>query len=226
MRHEAEFRDRREAGRRLAEALTHLARERPLVLALPRGGVPVAFEVAEALGAELDLLFVRKIGAPGYAELGIGAVVDGADPQLVLNESVMRQIGPSPNYIRAEMRRQLGEIERRRAAYLGGLPPIDAARRTVIVVDDGIATGGTVKAALKGLRKVGPARLVLAVPVAPRDSLAELAGECDELICLTSPEPFHAVGAHYADFSQTSDEEVVRLLDEARKRPPAGGRFP
>jgi putative phosphoribosyl transferase len=221
MHHKAEFEDRREAGRRLAEALIHLAPERPLVLALPRGGVPVAFEVAQALGAELDLLFVRKIGAPGYAELGIGAVVDGADPQLVLNESVMRQLAPNPNYIRSEMQRQLGEIERRRAAYLGGIPPIDAARRTVILVDDGVATGGTVKAALKGLRKVGPARLVLAVPVAPQDVLVELVGECDEIICLASPEPFYAVGAHYDDFRQTSDEEVVRLLDQARRT--AGG---
>lgn len=224
MRQEAEFQDRREAGRRLARALSHLAPERPLVLALPRGGVPVAFEVAEALDAELDLLFVRKIGAPGYAELGIGAVVDGADPQLVLNESVVRQLAPSPNYIRAEMRRQLGEIERRRKAYLGGSAPIEVTGRTVILVDDGIATGGTVKAALKGLRKADPARLVLAVPLAPQDSLAELAEECDEIICLASPEPFYAVGAHYEDFSQTSDEEVVRLLAVASRRPPSGGR--
>jgi putative phosphoribosyl transferase len=210
------FQDRQEAGRRLAAALAHLAPTRPLILALPRGGVPVAFEVARALDAELDLLFVRKLGAPGYAELGIGAVVDGADPQLVLNEDVVRQLAPTPNYIRAEMRRQLEEIERRRHVYLGGLPSIEIARRTVIVVDDGIATGGTMKAALKGLRKSRPARLVLAVPVAPGESIAELAGECDEIVCLAQPAPFNAVGMHYARFDQTSDEEVIRLMREAR----------
>lgn len=211
-----EFLDRREAGIRLAAALRHLASAHPVVLALPRGGVPVAFEVADALGAKLDLLFVRKIGAPGYAELGIGAVVDGADPQLVLNEDVMRQLAPSPEYLRAEMRRQLVEIERRRQTYTGGVPPIELAGRTVIIVDDGIATGGTIKAALKGVRKVHPARLILAVPVAPRESIAELRSECDEIVCLAQPDPFYAVGAHYADFTQTSDEEVVELLRRAR----------
>ena len=214
--HEPEFQDRREAGHRLAGALAHLAPAKPLVLALPRGGVPVAFEVAKALDAEMDLLFVRKIGAQGYAELGLGAVVDGADPQLVLNEDVVRQLGPSPNYIRAEMRRQLAEIERRRQAYTAGAPPIEVLRRTVIIVDDGIATGGTVKAALKGVRKNRPARLVLAVPVAPPESIAELSTECDEIVCLVQPEPFYAVGAHYAVFDQTSDDEVIRLVRESR----------
>ncbi|SDD87000.1 putative phosphoribosyl transferase [Sphingomonas sp. YR710] len=214
-RERPDFHDRREAGRHLAARLAHVAPARPLVLALPRGGVPVAFEVAQALDAELDLLFVRKLGAPGYEELGIGAVVDGADPQLVLNEDVVRQLAPSPHYIRTEMQRQLREIERRRKTYLGNALPIEAAGRTVIVVDDGIATGGTVKAALKGLRKVHPARLILAVPVAPADSLAELMGDCDEIVCLSRPSPFYAVGAHYAEFDQTSDEEVIRLLCEA-----------
>ena len=201
----------------MAKALARFAPAHPLVLALPRGGVPVAYEVAKALDAEMDLLFVRKIGAPGYAELGLGAVVEGVEPQLVLNESVVRQLGPNPNYIRAEMQRQLAEIERRRQAYMGTTPPIEVLRRTVIVVDDGIATGGTMRAALRGVRKNHPARLILAVPVAPADSIAELADECDEIICLAQPEPFYAVGPHYAVFDQTSDDEVIRLVRKSRR---------
>lgn len=209
--------DRRQAGRMLASRLMRFSELDPLILALPRGGVPVAFEVAKALNAELDLLMVRKLGAPGYAELGIGAVVDGAHPQLVLNEQVVRQLAPSPNYIRAEMQRQLTEIERRREGYLHGRPPVDVAGRTVIMVDDGIATGGTVRAGLRGIRKNNPKYLVLAVPVAPPDTVAALRGECDELVCLMMPEPFHAVGLHYADFTQTEDEEVTDLLREAKR---------
>lgn len=215
--HRFAFRDRREAGRRLAQALRHMAATSPLVLALPRGGVPVAFEIARALDADLDLLFVRKLGAPGYEELGIGAVVDGADPQLVLNEEIIRQLAPSPDYIRAEMHRQLAEIERRRHAYVGGRKPASVDGRTVILVDDGIATGGTVKAALKGLRKSHAKRIILAVPVAPAAIAGELRRECDELVCLEQPDPFFAVGAHYVVFDQTSDAEVIGLLDEARR---------
>jgi putative phosphoribosyl transferase len=215
------FSDRRDAGKRLAQALAQYRESNPVVLALPRGGVPVGFEVAKALEAPLDVLIVRKIGAPGHPELGIGAVIDGSEPQLVLNEDVIRQVRPPAAYIEAEKRRQLAEIERRRRRYVGDRPTTPIAGRTVIVVDDGIATGGTMKAALRGLAGSNPARLVLAVPVAPTDSLAELAGACDDAVCLATPEPFYAVGAHYRDFTQTEDDEVIRLLDETRQWPQA-----
>jgi len=216
MRFASLFTDRRDAGRQLAAALARYRVSRPVVLALPRGGVPVGFEVAQALDAPLDVLLVRKIGAPGHEELGLGAVVDGQDPQLVLNPDVVRAVGPPPGYIEAEKRRQLAEIERRRRQYVGDRAPTPVDGRTVIIVDDGIATGGTVKAALRGVSQHRPARLVLAVPVAPADSLDELASECDDIVCLATPEPFFAVGPHYRDFTQTEDEEVIRLLDEAR----------
>lgn len=212
-----EFRDRIDAGGRLAKALARFSDDDPVILALPRGGVPVAYEVARALGAEMDLLFVRKLGAPGYAELGIGAVVDGAHPQLVLNEDVVRQLSPSPAYIQSEMRKQLALIKERRGLYTRGRRPVQLKGRVVIVIDDGIATGGTMRAALKGVRKSAPAKLVLAVPVAPPDVLAHLGDACDEIVCLASPSPFYAVGAHYADFTQTGDEEVIHLLRETER---------
>ena len=212
-----EFADRREAGRRLAGALARFSGTETLVLALPRGGVPVGFEVARALGAKLDVLVVRKLGAPGRQEFGIGAVVDGTPPQLVLNEELATIVGATPQYIEAEKTRQIAEIDRRKRAYRGYLPNPEIVGRTVIVVDDGIATGGTMKAALRALRSRKPKRLVLAVPVAPTDSLRELEFECDEIVCLARPTPFYAVGNHYEDFTQTDDAEVVRLLAEARE---------
>lgn len=217
---DALFRNRREAGRRLAEALAHLGGEDPLVLALPRGGVPVGFEVATALAAPLDVLLVRKIGMPGHEELAIGAVVEGADPQLVLNEALIEFARLPPGYVEEARERQLAEIERRRRLYQGTEPALPVLGRTVIVVDDGIATGATVKAAPRGIRLGRPRRLVLAVPLAPQDTLEALAGECDEIACLASPEPFHAVGLHYEDFGQTGDAEVVRLLRQARAARP------
>jgi putative phosphoribosyl transferase len=209
------FHDRREAGKRLAEAVVPLGLEDPVVLALPRGGVPVGFEVAKALGAPLDILLVRKIGAPRHEEYGIGALVDGASPQIVIDEQAARMVGADEAYIQREIERQLAEIERRRAIYRTG-QPVPLAGKTLIVVDDGIATGGTVKAALQALAKVGAKRIVLAVPVAPADSLRGLQELCDEVVCLMSPQPFYAVGAHYEDFDQTGDDEVIELLEEAR----------
>jgi putative phosphoribosyl transferase len=210
------FRDRADAGRQLVPHLQTYAAQNPVVLALPRGGVPVAFEVAKALRAPLDLIFVRKIGAPGHAEYGLGAVVDGAHPQVVLNEEALGLVNVPPGYIEEETQRQLQEIERRRQHYLAGRPPVDVEGRVAIVVDDGIATGGTVRAALKGLALANPAKLILAVPVAPRDTIERLRAEADEVICLMTPEPFYAVGEHYDDFTQTSDREVTTLLDEAQ----------
>ena len=211
------FADRREAGRRLAIALRRLRDEDPLVVALPRGGVPVAFEVARALVAELDIVLVRKIGAPGHSEYGIGALVEGPEPQLVLNEQIVQLVRPPPGYIETEKKQQIKEIERRREVYRRGRQPISIRERTVIVVDDGIATGGSMRAVLQALRQGGAAHIVLAVPVAPADTLEELAALADETVCLATPEPFRAVGRHYRDFDQTSDEEVVKLLEAARQ---------
>ena len=208
------FDDRADAGRKLGEALLHLKDQAPVVLALPRGGVPVAFEVAQALAAPLDIVSVRKIGAPRQKELGLGAVVDGPHPHIVLNEDVVRVVQPGDEYVQAEAAREIAEIERRRALYRQGRPPLDVGGRTAIVVDDGIATGGTMKAVLKALRELHPQKLVLAVPVAPADSIAELSPLADEIVVLAMPEPFYAVGAHYRDFAQLSDEEVIDLLAE------------
>jgi putative phosphoribosyl transferase len=209
------FSNRPEAGRLLAPAVKALGLDNPVVLALPRGGVPVAFEVAKELGAPLDILLVRKIGAPGHEEYGIGALVDGASPQLVIDEGAARMVGASKDYIDRQVARQLEEIERRRAAYRTGAP-VALKGRNLVLIDDGIATGGTVRAALKALALSGAARIVLAVPVAPADTIAELSSLCDDVICLSSPDPFYAVGAHYADFTQTEDAEVIDLLGKAR----------
>jgi putative phosphoribosyl transferase len=210
------FADRRDAGRQLAIALKGYRQERPVVLALPRGGVPVGYEVAEELEAPLGIVLVRKIGAPGFPELGLGAVVRGREPRIVVNEAVLREIEPPPGYVEAQAQRELREIERRRRIYRGNRPAESIEGRTTIVVDDGIATGGTVKAVLEALSRAKPRRLILAVPVAPRESIEELKGRADEVICLATPEPFYAVGAHYRNFQQTSDGEVIDFLELRR----------
>ncbi len=209
------FADRTDAGRRLAERLLALELERPVVLALPRGGVPVGFVVAKALAAPLDLVLVRKLGAPGRAELAVGAVVDGNRPETVINHEIVRHLGVPADWIEAETDRQLAEIERRRQVYLGGRARVPVAGRTAILVDDGIATGATMAAALHATRRAAPRELVLAVPVAPPDTLARLRPEVDRVVCLWAPEPFTAVGACYRDFTQVDDDAVAALLRQA-----------
>jgi putative phosphoribosyl transferase len=210
------FTDRIEAGRALAARLAAKSWPGPrVVLALPRGGVPVAAEVALALHAPLDLLLVRKIGAPWQPELAVAAVVDGASPEIVYDERICALTGVDRSYVERRAQEELQEIERRRRLYLGSRPPVPLTGATVFVVDDGIATGTTVRAALKALSRQHPARVVLAVPVAPADTLAVLRHEADEIVCLQQPVPFHAVGLHYRDFHQVGDDEVVQALDRA-----------
>jgi putative phosphoribosyl transferase len=211
------FADRRAAGRALSPRLEHLRAERPVVLALPRGGVPVGYEIALSLDAPLDIVLVRKIGVPGEPELALGAVADGAAPQVLIDDRLVAALGVDPAYIAAETKAQLAEIERRRILYRGGRRPAPLAGRTVIVVDDGIATGSTTRAALRAARAAGAGRIVLAVPVAPQDTLDALRAEADEVVCLATPSPFFAVGAHYQVFTQLADADVGVLL-EARER--------
>ena len=206
------FIDRMDAGRNLAKALAPYRDQRPVVLALPRGGVPVAAEVATALDAPLDLILVRKIGVPFQPELAMGAVVDGVEPVIVRNEEVIRLTGVSEKDFNAICDQELAEIERRRKRYLGDRPHPQVAGRTVIVVDDGIATGATTRAALRAIRMRKPSKLVLAVPVAPTDTLKDLRDEADEIVCLEDYEDFGAIGRFYSDFSQVSDTEVTETL--------------
>ncbi len=206
------FADRTAAGRLLAERLATRNYERPVVLALPRGGVPVGAEIARALGAPLDVVLVRKIGAPSQPELAIGAVGDGDHPELVVNEDVRRIARVSDEYLAQATAEQLEEIERRRGLYLEGRAPVEIAGATAIVVDDGIATGATVRAALSALRRRWPRRRTLAIPIAPAETVEALRSVVDEVVCLATPEPFHAIGMHYLDFRQLDDADVVALL--------------
>ena len=205
------FRNRTDAGRQLAEKLAAYA-DRPdvLVLALPRGGVPVGSEVARALGAPLDAFLVRKLGVPGYEELAMGAVATGG--VRVLNDEIVRGLGIVEHVIDVAVAREMEELARREQLYRGGSPPPDVAGRTVILVDDGLATGATMRAAVAALRRRHPARIVVAVPTASPDTHEALKAEADDVVCATTPEPFFAVGHWYEDFRQTTDDEVRDLL--------------
>jgi len=206
----------------LAGALASYKGEQAVVLAIPRGGLPVAREVAEALGAPLDIVVVRKLGAPGQPELGIGAVVDGDHPRAIFNREVIESLGVADDYINREIEVQLKEIKRRESEYRGTEPAVPLAGKTVIVVDDGIATGSSVRAALRGVRRAKPRQIVLAVPVAPAETLEALRDDADKIVCLETPENFFAVGQFYRDFHQVSDDEVKQIL---AARHPTGSRL-
>ncbi|WP_397409800.1 phosphoribosyltransferase [Polaromonas sp.] len=212
------YEDRREAGRVLADALAHY-RGRPhlLVLALPRGGVPVAYEVARALKAPLDVFVVRKLGFPGHEEYAMGAIASGG--VRVMNP--MPGMAVTPEEVAAAVAREQPELQRRERLYRGQGPAPELRGRTVIVVDDGLATGATMHAALLGIRQQHPARLVMAVPVGAADSCQALEGVADEVVCVATPEPFRAVGLWYRQFPQTSDDEVRALLEDAREHAPS-----
>ena len=207
------FRDRADAARQLAERVAQAELPRPLiVLALPRGGVPIAAVIARRLDAPLDLLLVRKIGSPYQPELAVAAVVDAGRPEVVVDDAMARLEDADERYLQRQTQREWDEILRRRQRYLAGREPLPVQGATVVVVDDGIATGTTVRAALAVLRRRGAARLVLAVPVAPHESLVRLRREVDELICLAEPSPFYAIGLHYDDFHQVGDDEVIEAM--------------
>ncbi len=206
------FKNRSDAGRRLAAALAGYKDRRPVILALPRGGVPVAAEIAAKLEAPLDLVLVRKIGVPFRPELAMGAVVDGGSPLVVRNEEVIGFVGIDESSFNAARDRELAEIERRRQCYLGDRPRAHIAGRVAIVVDDGIATGATTRAALRSVAARKPGKLVLAVPVAPATAVVALRREVDDLVCLEAHEHFYAISSHYDDFRQVSDDEVRLLL--------------
>ena len=211
------FRDRVQAGRLLAAKLREESGlAKPLVLALPRGGVPVAFEIAQDLGGDLDIFLVRKIGVPGQEELALGAIASGG--VRVINEALVRQLKISAAMIDTLTAREQREIEHRERLYRAGREPLTIANRTVILVDDGLATGATMLAAVRAVRQQNPERIVVAVPVASTAACREFRGLVDEIVCLLTPEPFYAVGAWYEDFSQTADEEVSELLKRARVR--------
>ncbi|CAN5650570.1 phosphoribosyltransferase [soil metagenome] len=210
------FRDRKDAGARLAEKLAHYAgREDVLVLALPRGGVPVAFQVVKVLGVPLDIFVVRKLGTPGHEELAMGAIATGG--VRVLNDDIVRSLRVPEDAIDAAAEREGRELERRERSYRGDRPAPELRGRTVILVDDGLATGATMRAAAQAVKAQGPAKVVVAVPTAAPETCAALRAEVDEIICAETPQPFSGVGMWYDDFAHTSDEEVRELLEAAKR---------
>ena len=211
------FRDRADAGRQLAAKLHHLKERDPVVLALPRGGVPVGFEIAQALEAPLDLVLVRKIGVPWQPELALGAVTDGDDPSVFIDRDLSAQLAIPEDYITEETARQIEELERRKRVYRSGRAPLDIAGRAAIVVDDGIATGATMRVALQATRRRNPSWLVLAAPVAAPDTIARLRAEADEVVCVETPAGLGAIGFYYRDFHQVSDAEVTEILARAAR---------
>lgn len=210
------FKDRQQAGQELGKRLLHLREQNPVVLAIPRGGVVVGYEVARTLGAGLDILVPRKIGAPYEPELAVGAVTE--DGSLVLDNELLQSLGVREDYIEDETKRQIAEIERRNRLYRSGRQPVDLKGKAVIIVDDGLATGATMRAAIKYLKKKNPKGIVVAVPVAPPEIIQRLKGEVEEVICLSTPEPFYAIGQFYQSFDQVEDEEVITLLTKAQLR--------
>jgi putative phosphoribosyl transferase len=215
-RGEARFRDREEAGRALGVEVAGAAGlVDPIVLALPRGGVPVGVQVARALGAPLDVLVVRKLGFPGQPELAMGAVAAGG--VRVLNRELLGQVHLPPATVEEVARRELSEVERRERAYRGDARPLQLAGRSVILVDDGLATGSTMSAAVAAVRQLAPREVIIAVPLAPPDTIRRLRREADRVLCLFTPEPFLAIGSHYESFPQLDDREVVALLSRARE---------
>jgi predicted phosphoribosyltransferase len=222
------FQNRTDAGRRLAQALTKYKGRHPVVLALPRGGVPVAAEVAAALDAPLDLVLVRKIGVPSQPELAMGAVTDGEQPTIVRNSEVIELCGISERQFDAICKEELAEIERRRKRYVGDRARAEVKGQLVMIIDDGIATGATTLAAIQAVRSRNPKELVLAVPVAPLDTVKKLNSEVDALVCLDTPRDFGAIGYFYRDFRQVSDEEVVAILKRFPANRPShvSGRSP
>jgi putative phosphoribosyl transferase len=210
------FKDRTDAGRRLTDELVHYREQDDLlVLALPRGGVPVAFEVAKALSAPLDIFVVRKLGVPGHEELAMGAIASGG--VRVLNDRVVHMMGVSERVISTVAERELQELERREHAYRGSRPPPTIQDKTVILVDDGLATGATMRAAVEALKQQSPGRIIVAVPTAAPETCAEFRAEVDEIVCAETPQPFYGVGMWYENFSQTTDEEVNDLLSRSRE---------
>jgi putative phosphoribosyl transferase len=212
------YRDRRDAGLALAAALSKYAREpRLMVLALPRGGVPIGYEVARALDAALDVFVVRKLGVPGHEEYAMGALASGG--ARVLRQDVISELKISAASLEAIVAKELRELKRREHAYRSHLPPLDVKTRTVILVDDGLATGSTMRAAIAGLKQLTPQRIVVGVPIAAPETCQELSREVDDMVCAATPQPFGAVGLWYEDFSQTTDQEVRELLAARRHQP-------